>query len=228
MRKTILEPAFRITLAELYQLGDKGVQLINQDQAVLAGYGVDAAYKAFLETKTQQLKDFPTDPEFEGGAKNRTEIKDHLADNLKVGIRSLMIRVKQIYRDDSSKFIRFGTQGLDKMNDLELAKCGYRVVQMATEFMPDLAPKGITQTTIDALQADTKSFDEAIDAQQYHIRLRNAATSDRLKLANEVYAKISELFDYGKDYWQSRNAARYKDYLIYDTPAAKKVEGDGV
>ncbi len=227
MRKTIIAPIFHLSLAELDQLGDKGVQLINQDQTILANYGVDAAYKAFLETKTQELKDCPTDPELEGKVKNRTEIKDRLADNLKVSIRSLMIRVKQVYREDGGKWSRFGTLGLDKMNDLELAKCGYRVAQIAAEFIADLASKGITQSIIDALHADAKSFDEAIDAQQYYTRLRSCATYDRIMLANQVYAKITELFDYGKDYWGSRDAARYKDYIIYDTPTAKPAVEDG-
>jgi hypothetical protein len=213
-------PNFKFSFAELMQLGDKGVQLIAQDTAILLNYGVDGAYKTGLEAKIQALKDFKTDEELEGAIKNLTEIKDQLADTVKVGIRSVMVRVKQVFAENTGNYARFGTKGMDQMNNVDLVKCGYRVVRLATEFLAQLAPKGLTQPMITALETAVKEFDTGYDAQQDAKRKRISVTSDRVKLGNEVYAMLTELFDYGKDYWVSRDAARYKDYIIYNTATA--------
>ena len=66
-----------------------------------------------------------------------------------------------------------------------------------------------------------KNFDDCLDEQQYAIRKRRATTIDRINLGNNLYGIIIELFSYGKDYWITRNYARYKDYLIYNTPTGK-------
>ena len=55
--------------------------------------------------------------------------------------------------------------------------------------------------------------------QEDAIRLRDNATEDRIELGNELYKKIVELFDFGKDYWITRDEAKYNDYIISDTPS---------
>ena len=81
--------------------------------------------------------------------------------------------------------------------------------------------RSITQADIDALEADAINMDQAWDEQQYKTYLRNSVTHDRLLLANELYSRIMELYDYGKNYWVTRNYAYYQDYIIYDTPKHK-------
>jgi hypothetical protein len=217
-----LMPNFMITFAELEQLGDSANSRIEEDSAILETYGIDDDFKTLLTDKTQELKDFPTDEEMEGDVMDQTETKNKLADSVKVSIRSIMVRVKQVFKEDSGEYVRFGTKNLGLLKDLELVKCGFRVVRRATEYLGQLEAKGLTQAMIDELESYVTQFDQAIDDQQDAALMRSCVTINRLILANSLYAMITELYDCGKDYWASRNAAKYKGYVIYDVPPAKK------
>ena len=221
MRNTKLKPLFHMSFGALAHLGNRSISLSTRDQEVLLQYGVDEAYINMLKSLTQAVKDFATDEELAGDAQQQRQDKDVFADTLKVNIRMMMVRVRNAFPANSSKPGRFGTDDLDKMTDLALIKCGFRVVRMATEFLADLAPKGITQADIDALEADANNMDQAWDEQQYKTYLRTAVTHDRLLLANELYSRITELYDYGKNYWVTRSWAYHKDYIIYDSPKPK-------
>jgi hypothetical protein len=222
MENKRLKPNFMFSQGELMQLGDKAESLATQDQAQLLSYGVDAAFITNIADTTQQLKDFPTDEELEGKAMHYNQLKTETSETVKSGIRTMMVKVKQVFGENSGKFIRFGTTGMNEMDDLKLIKCGFRVVRMAGLFLLQLAVKGVTQAMIDALETDVKNYDRAYDDQQDAKFLRKSFTHERLLLANALYGQISELFDYGKDYWSTRNQARYKDYIIYEVPQAKK------
>ena len=218
MKKQEPKTDFNFSFANLEQLGDKAVDLIVRDAAELVDYGVDTAYKDALELTVQNLKDFPTDEELQGVATIATEQKDAAADAFRTGVRSIMVRVKQVFKSGSATYNRFGTKGLDDMTDNELVRCGGRVSRMATQYLTELAAKGLTAGMITDLDALTDALDDAIDTQDEAIRARNVGTQERIELANGLYAKIVEVFDFGKDYWFSRNEAKYNDYIIYNEP----------
>ena len=149
---------------------------------------------------------------------NKSVHKDRFLDVMKVNIRDVMVRVKKVFPEGDGLYERFGTKGMDALNDVDLIRIGFRVVRMANFYLDDLAPKGLTQPIIDALEADVKKADDAYNDQQDAISLRYSTTRQRINIANEVYGIVVELFDYGKTYWVTRNAAYYKDYVIYNTP----------
>ena len=71
-------------------------------------------------------------------------------------------------------------------------------------------------------------LDDKIDVQDTAIRTRNESTQVRVEMANVLYGIIVELFDFGKDYWYTRNEAKYNDYIIYDTPGGGATPPDSV
>lgn len=227
MRKSEVKPIFNQSFADLMQLGDKADDLMERDAVELLPYGVDATFRSDTATLTQDLKDFPTDEELQGAAAEQTEIKNESADVVKVLIRSVMVRAKNAFGESSAKYRRFGTKGLDELTDNDLLKCGKRVVRIATLFQVPLAAKGLTVAMITDLSDKAVIFDNAIDAQDDAIRQRDSATEDRIELGNALYKKIMELFDFGKDYWITRDEAKYNDYVLYDTPPADDLFFDG-
>jgi len=218
MKKKEPKKDFKFSYAGLEQLGDKADELMERDATELADYGVTAVYRADVAAKTQALKDYPTDEELLGDATEATELKDAAADALKVEIRGVMVRVKKLFKEGSATYNRFGTKGMDKLADNELVRCGRRVKRMAMKYATLLAQKGLTAAMIGALDMATQLLDDAVDAQDTAIRARNEATQERVEMANVLYHIIVELFDSGKDYWYTRNEAKYNDYIIYDTP----------
>ncbi|MCF8460512.1 MAG: hypothetical protein K9G46_07295 [Flavobacteriales bacterium] len=218
MKKQEPKTDFNFSYADLEQLGDKADELMERDATELVNYGVDADYRDDVAAKTQALKDYPTDEELLGHVTEATEKKDIAADALRVSIRGMMVRVKQVFKPGSATYKGFGTASLDELTDSDLVRCGNRVVRLATEHLADLAPKGVTPAVIGLLGTAVTGLDDKIDVQDTAIRTRNESTQVRVEMANVLYDIIVELFDFGKDYWYTRNEAKYNDYIIYDTP----------
>ena len=218
MKKNELKTIFKMAYSALMQLGDKAVMLISRDATELASYGVDEPMKNNVIDKTLLLKEMPTDEELLAEVSVKTEEKNELSDAIRNAIRTITIRAKNVYGDKSAKYKRFGIKDIDKMTDDELYRCAKRVSRTATGYLPELAPKGLTEAEITELTNKAESFDDIIDAKDEAVRIRDIATEERVGLSNELYKLISEVFDYGKNYWYTREEAKYNDYIIYDTP----------
>lgn len=217
-----LKPNFMFSLAKLSCLAMNAVQLGTRDINEMSSYGIDIDFIQEIENRNNAVRDFATDHELLGDEMDRNETKVAYFDDTKVGIRTMMVKVKQVFNEDSPTWILFGTKGLNEMNELQLIKCGFRVVRRATQFLNQLLPKGVTQVMIDELKTTVLNFDNAYDKQQDAKFERKSTTVQRLILANELYAMVTELMASGKNYWCTRNNVKYKEYVIYNTPSGKK------
>ncbi len=225
----LTDPVSNIKFSQGYlmQLGDKILSKINRDAAFLINYGITPAFVTNLHNKNQAFKDFPTDEELLGNVSDLTRTKDLDIDNLKVGIRDIMVRVADAFPIRPGIYDRFKTKGMDSLPDYDLIRMGFRVVRMANFYLTKLAVEGLTQADIDALEALSTKADESFDAQEDAASLRVSTTRERILLANEVYGLITKVCDYGKNYWVTRNSAYYKDYVIYNTPSGHaELSGD--
>jgi hypothetical protein len=217
-------PAYRFTQAELAQLADLAVKLIDRD-GELSAYGIDTAFRQTLVAKTILYKETPTDEELLGMVTAMTEQKNALADELKVIIRSIMVRARVVFGEKSPEYRAFGTRGLDKLDDDKLYRCARSVKRCAVKWFSALEPKGLTQDDIDLLEQKSLLHDDAIDKKIEAVANRDIATETRVRLGNEIYGMIIEMFDFGKDYWSTRNEAKYNDYVVYDNQPVRKVNG---
>jgi hypothetical protein len=222
-----LKTEFNFSFGYLGHLGETALSLIVRDFIELGAYGVDAAYKTNLETKLTEFSEFPDDQELLGAVVDLREIKDTNADSLRVAIRTMMTKVEKVFPPNSGKWIRFGTKALSQMDDHLLGRCGPRVARMCTKYLAILTPKGVTAALITELEdlSDkfNKSWDEFKDAELERI----SVTHERIGLANTIYGIITELFDFGKDYWSTRDISKYKAYVIYNTPSGQpELSGD--
>ncbi len=216
MKKNEFKPDFHMPYSALMQLGDKAVLLAQRDSAALSLYGINEEYINLLKEKTRALKDMPTDEELLAPVSISTAEKNDTADAIRTAVRSIMIRAKIVYGYNSPEYNYFGVKGLDRMNDNALHRCAKSVARTAEENLTVLSEKGLTQEEITALKNRTQDFDHCIDTKDEAVRKRDMATAQRLMLGNELYKLITEVFDYGKDYWYSRDEAKYNDYIIYD------------
>ena len=224
MRKNIVTPVFRMSFADLAQQGDKVAYLIGRDAAELATYGVDAARLALVKADTLALKDFPPDVFFQAAVSAAVENRDGAAVDIKDRVRNIMVRARSSFGDDSANYRAFGTKGLEGMKHNDLFRCGRLVVYAAGIFFAQLHAKGMEQLEIDDLKAVLVQYDNFIDEKNIAVIKRDLATSQRVALGNKVYAHVTEIFDFGKTYWGSRDEAKYNDYIIYNTPDLKKPE----
>jgi len=221
MQSDYLEPNFRFGYPALTGLGDRASILFTRDGAILATYGIDALFACKVAAKNTAMRAFPTDNEFYGAVIDAVKIRNLCEDEVKVAIRAIMTRVVSVYPVESGKWYRFGTKGLNEMKDLELSFCADTVVRMGTLYFDDIEPKGLTTDMLDDLTALTASYIQKIKDVTDATSARLCGTRDRAILGNELYALIVEMFNAGKNYWFSRNEAKYKDYVIYNTPSGQ-------
>jgi hypothetical protein len=226
MRKTIIHPTFRMSFGKLEQLGDKCEILMNRDAVQLLPFGVDAAKITLVKSLTQGLKDCPTDEELKAAVGKAVELRDKKGEEVKVAVREIMVRAKSGYGEFTSDYRAFGTKGMDDLGDSDFCRCARRVVRVAgsAQVLSDLASKGLTLAMVDDLKDKTDEYDALIDRKIDADFARDGATSQRVAKGNSLYAAITEVFDFGKTYWASRDEAMYNDYVIYNTPDLKKPE----
>jgi hypothetical protein len=213
-----------MSFSELEQLGDTCQGLMIRDAAPLLTYGVDAAMVALVKSLTLELKNCPTDEELKAAVGIAVEKRDKKKDEVKVAVREIMIRAKSGYGEFTSAYRAFGTKGMDNLNASDLCRCARRVVRVANLCLEDLASKGLTQDMIDELEDLNDEFDSLIDKKVDADHARDGATSARVKKGNDLYTTITDIYDFGKNYWVSRDEAMYNDYVIYNTPDMKAPE----
>lgn len=216
MKSEELKPVFTLTYADLMQLGDKTERLIKRDSADLALYGVDNGILNNIALLTKTFKEYPSDAELLGLVSEATKDKDEKRTIIHIQMSAIMIRVKNKFGISSATYKRFSTSELSNLSDEEMVHTARRVVRLATEYLPALSEKGLTQDMIDTLSTDTVIFDNSIDAKASAVEIRDRSTQERVTIANNLYTAISEIFDYGKEHYYTRDEAKYNDYLIYE------------
>lgn len=220
MKQEEIRSNFNFSYAQLTQLGDKAERLILRDLKDLKLYGVNVNTAENIAAQTLAFKQYPTDYELVGLVSEATKYKDKTRDEMHTIISSIMIRVKNKFGIGSPTYKRFGASDLSNKSDEEMVHATRRVVRLATEYLPSLAEKGLTQTIIDNLNTILLSFDNSLDSKESSVEDRDESTQERIILANTLYSQIAEIFDYGKEYYYTRDEAKYNDYIIYDNPTS--------
>jgi hypothetical protein len=223
IKKNVREFAF--SDAELLTVARHLGQYVTRDAKEFATYGYTKDTPKLLKTRLTAFGAVSTDLELEQVQAEATQFKIARETFLKGCIKEITNRARLLLGEESPKFKRFGTKGLDNMKDADLSLCGKRVADVAKAQLAELAVRGVTQAMIDDLDSARQSFDEAILAQGKAMSERGTATNDRIRVANELYAFTVELAEAGKAIWQDKDQVRYRDYVLYSTegkPTAKE------
>lgn len=218
MKQKIRVRDYKMGDGTLIQTADDFKNSATRDLAQLSDYNIDAAWINTFETARDAFSDKPTDVELMGLMMYATQQKNEARLLLLEEIRQVVGRARLVFSENDGRYRAFGTEDLSNQTDNDLVRTGRRVVRMGTNFLGDLAAKGLTQAILDNLLVLTNDFDVKIDVQGDKVKERDIAVDERIKLGNELYALLVELGDVGKLYWSSKNEAYYNDYVIYKSP----------
>jgi len=205
---------YSITDARLVQLADGVADCVERDLAELAMYGITQATVDDLRAARNAFDDIAPDNYFNAQVSATTEKKNLLADELRLVTRGIMTRVENKFTAMSDEYLRFGTASLSRMNDLELHHCSLRVHKKATELLNELVSEGLTIAILDDLLQKATGFDATLANHFDAKRNRDIATTERISRGNTLYRFVVKLTNTGKDYWATRNEAKYNDYLL--------------
>lgn len=207
--------AFKFTIAELCQRGDKLVVVYKRDEAEFLNYGYPLETAEQIVTKTDELKAFPTDEYYEGLQQLATTEKKAAREELTNNLIDVKNRFKLTYGANSPELKVLKLNNVSKLNDNELIQKALHTYQVCEPRLTALAKRNVTQATLDGVMTSRTKLDKAIDKQATAITQRREKTLERTRLANELYKLLSELCEVGKLIWKNKNEAFYTDYVIY-------------
>ncbi len=211
---------FNFTNAELCQRGDKIAVVYQRDKAEFLNYGYPVETAEKIASKTEELKQFPSDEYYEGVQQMATSEKNVSRINLVNNLIDLKNRYKLSYDPNSPDVKVLKLLNPNKYNDNDLVQKALHVYQVCESRLPVLSKRMVTQETLDAIMADRAALDDNIDKQATAVTQRREKTIERKRIANELYKLLSELCEVGKLIWKDKNEAYYNDYVIYGSQKA--------
>ena len=211
MAKKRLKVKFNFAQGKLAQMGDKLVQHIDRDIAILGRFGIDYNYKAALSDKIYLYKSFRTDEELLVEVKTATAKKDKLREEAINLAAEIAVRIRHFYGRGSAEYEALGYGDLNISSDSDVVRILNRIARQARLRLLDLMTKGLNPADCDFFEAAIHRFDDSIEIKTIAEEQRKQATEERRRIGNELFATIAEVCDYGKTYFASRDAVRYED-----------------
>ncbi len=205
---------------DLQQQGKKSVRLARRDIADLAPRGVDAAYITRLDNAVTAFASFPTDPELQGPVTNAADAKNAARSTLEIGIRSIRNMAERRYGVAGGSYKTFQFEGLSRLSDNDLVRCGNRVVRVATTLQTDMTAQGLTPAVIATLQTQANTFNNSVEAVGAAEETRDLRTQERVRRGNALYDRIMDLAGIGQDVYAATDEAKYNDYIVNNEPPA--------
>ena len=221
MKKKEIYRAFNFSDAVLVTKGKEKIAFMRRDTEKFAAYGILASEIDALEQKILQFSDKVTDFEILGDQSNSTALKNILGDELRSAIRDIMTRVQLVFKPVSSQYKKFGTEMLFSQSDIDLLFTSRRVVRVGYFFLSQLAPKGITETTLAEIVTLGNNFETAMIDLRIEIKDRDIMQEDNVAAANEIYETLVCYTNTGQSMWSDINITKYNDYIIYNTPTGE-------
>jgi len=202
----------------LVRLCRNTVNNVTRDIVDFNDRGVTSTTVTDFENMTQEFDDIPTDEELLGDVSDKTEIKDALAENLRVSIRTVRTMASNKWGVNHAKYRTYGFNDMSTMTDNDLHRLGKRVARVGTAQMADLAGEGLTTAKITAINSINTHFDSSIDDMDDSVEIRDIATQNRSDKGNVAYSELVRFCNIGKDLFEASDEAKFNDYVIYNTP----------
>lgn len=218
MKKKIPALIFNIKLGILITLVQAKLSFMRRDQDKFIVYGITAEKLSDLEESLEIFANIESDDELVGLQVLATQKKDNEAEKLRSVINSHLTRAANKFGINSGKYRKFGATAVSELFGGDLSYFARRVHRVSNGFLSELADEGLTAELLEDFYLLIKSYEKSLADQEDAMADRDIATETRTEMANEIYTTLVKYCDTGKRIWESTNAAKYNDYVIYDTP----------
>jgi hypothetical protein len=211
---------YKFSDARLVEIGLEKIAFAQRDAAELLTVGIDAAWITDLNNQILAFGALPNDEVELGEQMEATEDKDVDIEQVKDKLKELRSAVARAFGEKSNEYKQFNFQGLDKFTDAQVLKQSLVVQGLNVTYAVQLATKGWDAADNTELQTLTNEVVASLQNQSIETGSRDNAQEARVLAGNAVYNLLqNELCEAGRAYWRTRSAAKYNDYIIYDTPS---------
>lgn len=219
MKKKIPVLIFNIKLSIFITLVRAKLSFMRRDIDEFIKYGVTAEKLDDLEGSLETFANIESDDELVGMQVAATQKKDNEAETLRIAVNVILTRAANKFGVNSGRYRKFGALAVSELTGGDLSYFARRVHRVATGFLSELVGEGLTSAMIDDLYLQIKSYEKTLADQEDAMADRDIATETRTEKANEIYTTLVKYCETGKRIWETKNAAKYNDYVIYDTPS---------
>jgi len=217
---------YKIDDANLIITTKSKIGFMRRDIAKLGEFGFTNQKLTTFEAQATAFENFPTDKELLGMQVQATELKDAKAAEVIDAIEQIMGRAKTKYGLNSGRYRTFATGDLHTWDNANLLIVGRRVVRIGNIYLSDLAPLGLTAAILSNLTTLCNNFEDLILSKDIKVGERDVTQEDRVEMGNAIFAQLKDYCRLAKTAWRTIDAAKYNDYLIYDTPSGTAAEGE--
>ena len=214
---------YKFSDAELKQVADKMLNLIDRDRVEFTELGFTPAKETEYKTLLDLFSNIETDDLLESHKMLATQVKNEKRAVVEGLMRRITTMAQLCFKGNAAKVRAFGDLAFSQQADDDIVRAARTIEIAATHYLSELTAEGISQQTIQQLQAAREDLDLAIDEQDAAVTNRDIATANRVNVSNELYALVSKYAEIGKLIWKSDREAKYNDYLLY---GADKKEGE--
>ena len=214
-KKENIKRVSRYKDAELKQVADKVLMLVQRDAADFAAYGIAPFDLADFAARIDLLANFSSDVLLESNKMIATKNKNTCREALEVIMRYFFTTAKFCFSTEPAILAAFGNASLAKQSSAVLICSARSLAAKAQLYWPRLAAAGLLPQYLQVLQTAITAFDDAVTQQIMATNARKVASSARVEAANALYALITKFCTYGKLLWRETDPTKYKHYLLY-------------
>lgn len=226
MKKKEVVRLYRFSDGRLVTIVNEKIAFMRRDAAEFDNYGIKVDMVDTLERQATEFSDTATDVELVADQTDVTAAKDSMAARLQEAIRGVMSRVVLKYPVESSKYKKFGTEALSQQSDAELLVIAARVYRVGTEMLPELEVNGLTNRMLDDVNGFRGELQQELIDMKLKIADRDIEQESRVEAGNAIYATLIKYTNTGQSIWESKNVAKYNDYVVYNTKTGNEEDID--
>jgi len=214
---------FSMGFPELAMFASNLVVTITRDATQFATRSVTALDITAFHDLGNSFEVFPPDDFYIGAIQIEVDAKNLSRETATDKIQYISGFFEQKWGLDSGEYRQLKISGLTTMTDDRFQVATRSVVSVATLYIADLTPIGLTQLDVDALETEAQTYEDKMNSVDVEKKLRDDKARERTELANELYDFVSEYCKIGKLIWENVNEAKYNDYVIY--PSTTQMPG---
>ena len=208
------EQVFRQGHEELFQLSYQTVNLMVADLQKFAEIGIDQSEVDNLKSLSDKFKARNYDEFFLLDQKMATEAKNKLAEELRLALYRLELKLKLAYGKDNSLYQMFNLSSLSTLDDADLAEKGSVCAYLSEGKFSKMVDFNLDQVQIDLLKEKANLLRTLVDLQVVTYNERHTARQLRIEEANTLYKAVSRIRNAGRKMWAPTDYARSQAYLM--------------
>ncbi|MCX6154587.1 MAG: hypothetical protein NT007_10540 [Candidatus Kapabacteria bacterium] len=206
--------------ADLCMFTSNLVVTMRRDQTEFTTRGVTALMVTAFETLGNAFEVLPPDVYYLTDLMLATEAKNTQRDACTLKLRAIIGYAKIKWGSGAAQVKRFDAGEMTKYDDKKfLTTCRLGVI-VATDYLTDLTPVGLTSAMVDDLEATAQLMEDAMNDISSAQTQRDIKTQDRITKGNELYDFVSRYCEIGKIIWEDVSPAKYNDYIIYGSTSS--------